>query len=54
MNDRPQIPQDEGLTDMERVIDFGLALENRDRYIAQSVATTANNPAPLPPRAAAR
>lgn len=41
------------LTDLERYCDDLLRFDNRDRYVAQSAATTDNHAAPLPPRAPA-
>ncbi len=52
MNERPIIPQAEGLTPAENVIDIGLWFENRERYIAQSAATRDNERAEIPLRAA--
>lgn len=40
------------LTPMERLIDDLLRFENFERYSAQSAATGANDPAPLPERPA--
>lgn len=50
MNDKPIIPPSEGLSAAENVIDIGLWFENRERYIAQSLATQVNRRAELPPR----
>lgn len=36
----------------DRAADAMLSLENRERYLAQSAATVAGHPAPLPERAA--